>query len=88
MRVKVKRTEQYRFTWNAQDYGPGDEVDIPDAYAAEYIKQAMSKRPSRRSHRPPRGREISPRLDGQKSQRRKRPKVRAAKKKLKKSRKK
>jgi hypothetical protein len=39
MRVKVKRTEQYRFTWNAQDYGPGDEIDIPDTYAAEYIKQ-------------------------------------------------
>jgi hypothetical protein len=39
MRVKVKRTEQIRFTWNAQDYGPGDEVDIPDEYAAEYIRQ-------------------------------------------------
>jgi hypothetical protein len=39
MRVKVKRTEQNRFTWNAQDYSPGDEVDIPDEYAAEYINQ-------------------------------------------------
>jgi hypothetical protein len=39
MRVKVKRTEQYRFTWGAQDYGPGDELDIPEPYAQEYVQQ-------------------------------------------------
>jgi hypothetical protein len=39
MRVKIKRTEQNRFTWDAQDYGPGDEVDIPDEYAQEYVRQ-------------------------------------------------
>jgi hypothetical protein len=37
MRVKIKKTEQNRFTWYAQDYSPGDQLEIPDAYAQEYV---------------------------------------------------
>jgi hypothetical protein len=39
MRVKVTSSE--RFTWNAVDYQSGQEVDIPDHYAEQYVDAGL-----------------------------------------------
>lgn len=36
--MKVKVVSSERFTYAAKDYHAGNELEIPDAYAATYIK--------------------------------------------------
>ena len=41
--LKVKVTSSERFTFAAKDYHAGDELDIPDGYAAAYVEKGYVK---------------------------------------------
>jgi hypothetical protein len=67
MRVKVKRTEQNRITWDVQDYRSGEEADIPDEYAEEYVHQGyVEELKAQKKFAKKASSEELPRLDGQK----------------------